>query len=230
MLFNFDNSKDVGCIDEYITDKFFNQKDELYRIKLNIQNELTLDVYKYKNEFPLVLNKIKAYFKVPSLDYNIATIEGVKYLVYESLNNIPLKDYKLDVYKSFSYYKIRQIIAINHLLCINSNYEKNIYVFSNHFNPNVIDMPNSRYVSFKTIKEKTFKYDIIKHEISKSILDKWFNGSLEEFRKTVKDLADEINPEPFNQEMLKICRIYNDDKFIYWTNSVYNKIIEAKGY
>lgn len=175
------------------------------------------------------LIKLKKYFRVPSLDYNIATIEGVKYLLYESLNNISLKDYKVNINTGLVKYKIQQIMAVNYLLCIKSNYENKIYVFSNHFNPNIIDIENAEDVVFKIIKEKSFKFDIINHEISKSILDKWFDGSLENFRKIVKILANDINPEPFKQEMLKICKNYGND-YVYWTNSVYNKIIEAKGY
>jgi hypothetical protein len=228
-IFNFDNLTDVGDIDEYIEEKFFNEKKKLYKVKLNIQNNLVINVYKFKNIFPLLINEIRKFFRgINVTQYNIATIEGVKYLVYENMNNISLNEYN-NKNSIFTYHNIQYILCLNYILCIHSNFEKNIIVKPLHFNPYVIDVKNSDFVTFKTIKEKSFKFKIIDHIISKSILDKWFNGSLEEFQKKVKFLVNEIDPYALHQEMVKICYKY-DDTYVSWANIVRDMIIRAKGF
>lgn len=228
-ILNFDNISDVGEISQYIIERFYNEKGDLDKVKLNIQDNIIINIYKYKNDFPLIINEVKKLFRTSNITtYNIVKIDGVKYLAYENLNNIPLKEYNID-----SGFFVRQIIkntiCLNHLLCINSNYDNKLFVFPTHFNPFLIDVKNSKYVVLKSIKEKSFKYDIMTHEIYKSILDKWFDGSVEEFMKICKNIANEMNPNVLRQEMLSICRKYNDD-YVSWVNSVYNKIIEAKEY
>jgi hypothetical protein len=56
-------------------------------------------------------------------------------------------------------------------------------------------MKNTKNILLKFIKEKSFKLDISKHEISKVVLDKYFNGSLELFRKITKEVV--IDKEDF---------------------------------
>jgi hypothetical protein len=230
LKFNFDNSKDLGSIDEYIVEKIYNEKKELYRAKLNIQRDMIIDVFEHKkNNLPLVLNEAKKLLNVAYIGYNIVTIEGKKYLAYESLNNIPLKDYKVDIKNNFLKYNIQKIFVINYLLCVKFNYENKIFAFSRHFNPYVIDMSVSKNVIFNSVNEKFFPYDITKYEIPDTILNKYFNGSLEIFRKIAKRIVNEIDAEAFKQEILTIARKH-DDKCVNWTNSVYDMFIRAKGF
>ncbi len=232
LIFKFDGT-DVGCIDEYITEKYQekNSKNKFDKIKISIQNDLILSVYKYKNKFPLIINELKKYFCVLNINYDVATIEGDKYLIYQNLNNRKLLDYvqNIDIKNEIIQYRIQKIFIFNYLMCINSNFEKNILVFSDNLNPFITDMKNTKNILLKFIKEKSFKLDISKHEISKVVLDKYFNGSLELFRKITKEVVDEIEPDSFRQEALKIVRKY-DESYIPWVNNIYENIKYAKGF
>lgn len=226
---NFDNS-DFGCIDEYISEKIYNEKNKLYKVKLNIQNDIILNVVKYKNAFPLIISDVKKYFKIPRVYYNIVTINGVKYLAYENLNNISFKDYTKNINlknEKFLRYQLQDIFAFNWLMCINSNYENNICVFPNTYTPFVIDTKNSKNILFKSVNEKSFKFNTYNHEISKNILDKWFNGSLEEFQSVVKSLVNELDPDNLRIEITKIVNKY-DNNFVSWINPIFENISTSK--
>jgi hypothetical protein len=229
IIFRFDNCN-VGSIDKYISEKITeNEKYDI--VKLNIQNEIILNVYKCKNLFPLILNEVKTFFEIPKIYYNIVLIDSQKYLAYENLNNVSLLEYSetIDIKNESLLFQLQRIFAFNFLMCINSNYENKIKVFPNNTNPFIVDMKNTKSVIFKSINEKSFKYDILYHEIPKSILERWFEGSLENFRKVVKDMVNEIDPDSFRQETLKIVRKY-DESYVPWVNSIYLNIRNAKGY
>jgi hypothetical protein len=68
VIFNFDNIN-VGEIDNIISEKFYNDKNKLFKIKLN--NDLILNVFKYKNDFPLILDEVKPLFNMLRTKYNI---------------------------------------------------------------------------------------------------------------------------------------------------------------
>jgi hypothetical protein len=222
-------------LDSSIVKKFYNDKGKLDKIELSIKDyndsNLILNTITYKNDFPIILNEIKKFFYIPSVEYYITIIENKKYLVYENNNCINLKDYikEQDLKNDMRCYNLKRVLAFNYLMCINSNFENKIYVFPNNLNPYIMNNLKMERVNFKTINEKSFKYDCNKVEISNYIIKEWFNNSLEDFRKVSKDLVKGINPEILRQEMLKICKKYNDD-YVSWVNSVYSKILEANGF
>ncbi len=226
---NFDNT-DFGCIDEYVSKKFWNEKNKLYKVKLNIQNDIIINVFKYKNSFPLIISEVKKYFKIPRVYYNIVTIDNIKYLAYENINNISFKEYTKSINlknEKFLKYQLQDIFAFNWLMCIKSNYENNIYVFPNSFTPFIIDTKNSKNILFKYINEKSFKFNTQNHEISQSILDKYFNGSLEEFQSVVKAIVNELDPDNLRIEITKIVNKY-DNNFVSWINPIFENISTSK--
>lgn len=227
---NFDNS-DVGDIDRLITEKFFDEDNELYKLRLNIDNNLIINVFKFKNKFPLLINKIKKYFSVNAMNYNIVSIDNIKYYAYMNNNNVPLKEYvkTVDIKYELSAYHIKKNLAFNWLMCITLNCENNFYVFSTNIDPFIADMKNAKNVSVKFINEKNFKTDITNHSISKVLLNKYFKGSEEEFQKTVKKLVNEVDVDIFRIKVKEIIQEI-DPELIPWLNSVYNNIVFAKGF
>jgi hypothetical protein len=227
VIFNFDNIN-VGEIDNIISEKFYNDKNKLFKIKLN--NDLILNVFKYKNDFPLILDEVKPLFNMLRTKYNIVIIDKIKYYAYKNLNNTPLKEYvKHNVIKNtMKHIDLQQIFIFNYLMCINSNFENNIYVFPSYDRASIIDTKYEYCVSFKVINEKSYKYDSSDSEISKRILKEWFNNSIDDFLRIASKMVRSMDPDLLRFELLKIVRKYNDD-YVSWVNSVYNKVREVRG-
>jgi hypothetical protein len=221
------NNLNVGSIDELIIEKF-SEKDKLDKVKLI--NGLNLNVYKYKNAFPLILEEVKPLFNLSKVKYNIVSIENEKYYAYENLNNINLKEYmKYNSVKNNMKHKELQIIFIfNYLMCINCNLENKIHIFPS-YNAEICDTRYETFVNFKVINEKSYKYNSNKVDVSKRIINEWFEDSVEEFQNLTTKIVKSIDAELLRQGLLKIVRKY-DDNYVSWVNSVYNKILEAKGF
>lgn len=219
-------------IDKLIVEKIFNDKNKLHKVKLVLKDgeDETLSVFKYKNDFPLILDNIKKYFTVFETKYIIVMIDNVKYLAYKDLDNIPLKEYlkfnNLD--NSYKKYEIQQIFIFNYIMCINSNFEDKIYVFPSFCENIISDMIYTDSVFFKVVNEKSYKYDSNNSEISKRILKEWFNDSVEKFQEMSYEMVKAINPEKLKWELERIVSKY-DNSYVAWINSVYNKVKEVKG-
>lgn len=228
LIFKF-NDTDIGNIEKYIEERFYNNKNELCKLRLSIQRNLIINIYKFKNKLPLIINNFKEHFNISKIYYNIVTIDNIKYYAYRNNNNIPLQEYLLtnDIKYKLPYYQIRNNLAFNWLMCLNLNYEKNLYVFANNSDPFITDMKTTKNIIVKFINEKSFKTNTDNHVISKSILDKYFNGSEEEFRDVVKDLVDEVDPDIFRSKVKEIIEEI-DPQFLTWLNSVYKNIVFAK--
>lgn len=223
-IFSF-NGENVGEINQYIKLKHFTNENKLYRLELNIQNNLTINVVKYKNLFPLIINEIKPIFSILNVRYNIVLIDGIKYLAYKNYNNIPLEEYvKESNYKnSLAHLDLQRLFVFNWLMCLGSNYENNIYVFPNSNNPHLINVKKSTNVFFISIKEHSFKYLSTDCIISRHIIKEYFNNSEEQFYKIAKNMVRDIDINALRQEMNKIVNKYDND-FIGWVNVVYDRI------
>ena len=219
-------------IDKLIIEKIFNDKNKLHKVKLKLKDEeeLVLSVFKYKNDFPLILDEVKRHFTIFEAKYIIVIIDNVKYIAYKDFDNIPLKEYlkynNLD--NTYKKYELQQVFIFNYIMCINSNFEDKIYVFPSFCETIISDMRYASSVFFKVINEKSYKYDSDESEISKRILKEWFDDSLEKFQEMSYEMVKGINPEKLKWELERIVSKY-DNNYVSWINSVYNKVKEVKG-
>jgi len=223
------NNSDIGEISSYIKNRYYNENDKLYKIQLNIKNDIILNVFKYKNPFIFILNEVKDIFYIYTTGYNIVSIDGIKYVIYENNNNVPLSEYSKNCnFKGkLAHLELQRVFAFNWLMCLNSNYENKIYVFPNSIKPFLMDMKTNTRVSIASINEQSFTYDTNKGDISKNIIKQWFNNSMEEFYEIIGLLIMNIDIDALRQELIKIVNRY-DNNYISWVNSVYERMINIK--
>lgn len=228
-IFTFNNTN-IGNIDKYINEKFYNDG-KLFRIELNIQNNLVINVSKYKNEFTFIINECKEFFHIEKTNYNIVLIDNIPYLAYKNLNNVSLNEYlqHTDVKNKLSCLEIQRIFIFNWLMCVNNNFENKIYVFPSEKVYPIADVKNTDDVYFLTINEKSYKIDSFKSKISENILNKWFKNSEDFFNENVRRMIKFIDPNFLRRELIKIVNKHNND-YVYWVNSVYEKILNLKTY
>jgi hypothetical protein len=226
-LFNFDNSEINEDVSEIIDEKFHNDKNKLVKIKL--KNDLILNLFKYKNKFPLILEEVKPLFDIPKTRYNIITIDNQKYYAYKNSNSICLKEYLKynEIKNSLRYREIQLVIIFNYLMCVNNNFENKILVFPNYVKSSIIDTKYSDFVIFKVAGEKSYKYDHNESRISKRILKEWFDDSEEEFQEMSYRMVKAMDADLLRWELKEIVFKYDSD-YVSWINSVYNKIVHAK--
>lgn len=222
----FDNAH-LGNIDEYIEGKLYNEKNKLVKIKLKSNDGITLNVLKYKTPFIFMLNEMKKHFRcIHKVEYNIATINDIDYLLYEDYDNISLANYieKSDYKKRLSAeLEIQMLFAFNWLMCVNNNYENRINVFTYTNFYKCLDIYKTNKVYFQSVGEKSYNKNF-KYDISKFILNKYFNGSMENFNKIVSILISEIDPNKVKFEMEKVVKKY-DESYMWWVNIVYEKLL-----
>jgi hypothetical protein len=223
------NNTNFGDIDKFIAEKFINDNRDLYKLRLKSENKnLYVNVFKYKNDFPLILDEIKKYFPVYKTNYAIVNIEGEKYLAYKSTNSIPLKEYleHTNIERSTKKRDIQRIFIFNYIMCVNSNFENKIYVFPYDENDILVDIRYCDCIMLKCVNEKSFKQDS-SNEISKRILKEFFDGSIENFYKLAYEMVKGIDNDKLKWELEKIVSKY-DDNYVYWINAVYIKFQEIK--
>ncbi len=217
----FDNFTNSGSIDDYILNKIYDKNRKIIGANLNIQDNLFINVFKYKNDFPLILNEVKCILGCNYVKYGIVYIKDEKYLAYENSNNISLKNHlDLDIIKSnYDINLIRNLFIINYILHVNINY--NICIFNTN-SCETDDILNFTSIKFHSVNEKNSKD--IGNRIFNGIFKKYFDDSIELFERTEKSVLDKIEPEMLKQEMFKICIKYNKDRdkeYISWINKVY---------
>jgi len=228
---NFDNSF-VGIIDDYILSHTFNEHGDITSIvvKTEDDNEIILNLIKYKCDFPLLLNEIKGVYKLPRINYNIVIYKNVKYLAYLYSNDITLNEYKNISDKRYYQKDIRRLIAFQWLM---NGLHYDIKVCSLFYSP-LLSIDRYRIVSFYTCKEKDYVYqgsrgssNSFKNDIPKNILKEWFDNSLELFYSEIGELMTNINIDDFKKIVTKIINKYSD-KYYYWLNDTYLKLQNHK--
>lgn len=225
-VFLFNNS-DVGDITQYVQKRYWNGK-KLCKVDLNIQNDITLNLIKYKNCFPLIINEVKYFLNIYKTRYNIVTIDNDKFLAYQNLNQVPLKDYlKTNKIKYMDLITLQKIFAFNWLMCINQNFENKIFLNPGCDVYKFTDIRFAETIFFETVNEKSFRFEIIEQYPSVQVLDEWFDGSVETFLEIAKTIVKPINPTLFKIELLKLVRKY-DDNYVSWVNCVYQRISNLK--
>jgi hypothetical protein len=215
-----------------------------------------LILYKIHREYPLVLDYVKSYFKIYRTKYNIVQIDGTRYLAYKKTVDMPLDDYVSMVQESLGmesstlklpYSKIlkpslvnevRRIIALNWIMCIQSNSDSKIYVRALLPEPKVLRMliPEPKALKVKdpeitpetvvypfTSNEKGYLTDVAGCDISEKILSKWFNGDRELFYDNIRSLTSNIDIEEFKEFLEKIINQVNP-LLIPWIDVIMNRI------
>jgi hypothetical protein len=220
ILTYFYDSSDIGCIDEYILERY-HKNDKLHSVKLRTYKNTILNLIKYKSAFPIIVNHIKYFFGVSEINTVIVTIDNVKYIGYENENSVPLSEYTGD--KFFLKNNIRDLIAFNHIMNINSNYEKNIFLFPVSTEPYTVNTRKSCLVIPVFINEKSFKLNSDDNQISKPILDKWFDGSMEVFENCVRKMVNSVDHNSVRFRMKEIVNKY-DSNYLTWLNVVYENL------
>ncbi len=225
-MFNFNNS-DIGNIDSIITEKFFNEDNNLIKVKVN--DKLMLNLCKYKNDLPLIIDEVKSSLNMISTNYNIVTIDNVKYLAYRYLNDIPIKEYLQhnNIKNTTTLREFQNFIAFNYLMCISSINEDKFQVYPMYNNYNIIDTKFEFNIKIKCINELDFKRDINEVKISNRILKDYFDNSMENFQSITYKIIRSINIEDFRSYLQKIVSKYNSD-YLTWVNAVYANILNAK--
>lgn len=236
----YGNGKYMGNIDKHIIEKIYQEKEgsgskretpepsfsKLIRIKLG--EDKIYNCYKFTNELTLIVDLIKKYFFIRRNFYDVVSITNEKnikelYIIYEYENDITLMEYKSDN-KKIGYLvndSIKRIIAFNWLLCIKrgtNNIENKIFVRSGI--KHLTRVKECRSVILFTNPEKNYylnsetSFDIPKH-----ILNEWFEGKIENFYISMKEMIRGIDENYFREELKKIIGLYNND-YLYWLNSV----------
>jgi hypothetical protein len=217
----------------------------------SLEQTFELILYKIHREYPLVLDYVKSYFKIYRTKYNIVQIDGTRYLAYKKTVDMPLDDYISMVQESLgplesstlklSYSKIlkpslvnevRRIIALNWIMCIQSNSDSKIYVrallpdrVKDSEVLRVIDpeiTPETVVYPF-TSNEKGYLTDVAGCDISEKILSKWFNGDRELFYDNIRSLTSNIDIEEFKNFLEKIINHVNP-LLIPWIDVIMNRI------
>lgn len=227
----------IGEIEDYISEKIYDEDNNLIHINLNKRFEIQdnfpekYNIVNYTNEVPLILDSIKKYFYLGKNNYILVTIKGVKYIINKNYNQISIKDYiSLNDSKNIEHL-IRKIFAFNWIMCVKNgmclSYEKNILVKS--LNPLVTRVNEcSTSLILYTIGESGYISDISKDVISTTILNKWFDGKIEIFYKVARNLLEGIDIDFFRNRFVEIINFYNKD-YIGWSNSVYERLRFIKG-
>jgi hypothetical protein len=227
------NNKNVGDIDKFIINKHFNDNGDLINVELNIQDDLSLSLVKYKNDFPLILDEIKHLFSICRTYYDVVTVEDKKYLAYKNLNEITLRNYK-DYSKSnkdLCREDARRMFVFLYLMCIKDislNEENNIYVRP-LLKSGVSDTKKSTVFCLISIENKGFNYFTNDCKIPSSVVKEWFDGSSENFYKYVGEMINDLDVDSFKVKAIKIIKKF-DDNYLSWLNSVYEHLLNCKVY
>jgi hypothetical protein len=235
----------IGNIDNFIKEKFY-KEGNLYRIIIGFPQENNLymsekfvyNVTKYTNEFPIIIDKVKNFFNLISVRYNIVTINKENYLIYKNYNEVTLKDYleiidnsEQDSYKNQKIKDdVKKVIGFSWLMCIKNGAYSGVGGFEN----NILIKPyNSIVTNIKEYNSPVFLYSINDKKyglklsdtslnIPENALNKWFDGSLEEFYKVVKSMIQGIEADFMRSKILDIVNEYNND-YVVWVNAVYER-------
>jgi hypothetical protein len=233
-IFNFDNA-DIGEINKYIKYKEISNENKLYKIELNIQDNLNLLVHDYKNDFPLIIDEMKGFFSICSTYYNIVTIDDKKYLVSKYVNDISFRKYKEYNKNKISYERdVKKMLIFNWLMCVNDlslNIE-NKFLVRPLLNYKVADTLNSNFICVCSTNEKGFHYLNTKeyeayNNPPSTIIKEWFDNSIEKFYEFTKNMVCQIDSEKLRMEATNIVNKYDKD-YISWVNSMYNRVRDVK--
>jgi hypothetical protein len=226
--FTLDGS-DIGNIDHLINEKFFSENKKLHKVKLNNNGYLSLN--EFDNEFPLILDTLKKYFNVFPTLYNIVYINNKKYLAYPFSNEISLSEYvnynnkKQKRINSLLLDDIRNLFVFNWLMCVKNSYEILVRPFSEC---KFIDTKECDSLILFSIGEKTFHYLESDSGLPKTIINEWFEKSVELFYDYAIKMVKSINPDIFRNEITEIVNKHGNDTFVSWVNVVYNRIRDIK--
>jgi hypothetical protein len=231
-LINFNNSN-IGEIDNYINRKYYDDNGYLIKVDLNIQDNLSLTLIKYKNDFPLILDEIKHYFGICKTFYNIVVIDKVKYLAFRNLNEISLKEYKSykESNKEICMIDARAMYVFYYLMCIKdiSLNEDNSFYIRPLLKSDIVDTKNTSSFCLISIDNKSFYYFSKDCKIPISIIKEWFDNSLELFYKYVGEMVKDIDVDKFKFKVLEIVKSY-DENYISWVNAVTENLRNSKIY
>jgi hypothetical protein len=232
-MFNF-NGSDLGDISKYVKIRYYDEKHKkLFKVRVETRSEdLLINLVEFKNELPLIIDRIKKVFSICPTNYNIVKIDDIKYLSFMNFNDVNFKDYKINNLNRKWCYEdnIRKIIIFNWLMCIKNldiTLENRIYVRPYNFSF-CIDPLKCRNVLLLSTSENDF-YPILntKAEIPTSTVKEWFKGSIDFFYEVVSDVLQEIDVDILRSTLTEIINKYNND-YMPWLNSVYNRITNAK--
>ena len=206
-------------INQFITKRYYDKDANLYRIELEGQDkDKFISVVKYTNAFPLILDEVKRIFLLHYMEYVKVRIDDENYLIYEHYDeSVPLEEHTGR--KNIT--AIRRLFVFNWLMCINSNHESKIRVFTSDLN----DIKGSKMTSVAMIVERSYNLKPDNFPISKSIMDRWFDGNNINFERTLKFMIENISPNTLKSNLNKIVNRYDND-FSWWVNLVIDRIMQ----
>lgn len=219
--------KYIGSLDKIIIDKQYNENNKLESVILN--NSCKYKVFPYKNELPLILDLIKKYFYISRTKYDIVYIDKSLYYIFENDNSISLSYYLSKLGKCENYNikeSVKRILAFNWLMCIKNGYslmfEDDIIIKSDNKMVSKIEECDSLLYCYSYNENDFVIVKNGKSDIPKNALNKWFDGSLEEFYKVVKSMIQGIEADFMRSKILDIVNEYNND-YVVWVNAVYER-------
>jgi hypothetical protein len=232
------NGSNIGPVDQYIIEKYYNEDKILFKIDLIYKEQIiTLSVHKYKNDIPLILDDMKIHFGLCKTHFNICNIENEDYLIYKNCNEISILEYKNHNINNKKYYikDIRNIFVFYWLMNV-KNYslslDNYIYVRSLNFSE-IENVKDSDLVCFHSIYDKGYNLleNSMTHDVPNSIIKEWFDDSVELFYEYVGKMIKSIDCEKFRQVFTKIIKKYkNNNDYISWVNITYSKLLNSKIY
>jgi hypothetical protein len=187
----------------------------------------------FKNEFPLIIDCVKPYFNIINTGYNVVLINNEKYLIYKHNNEMILSEYTNKINYKFDSYKniklkndIKKIIIFNWLMCIANgtyaDFEQRVLV--KNLNPliNLEECDSVLYLYTFNEKNCSINLDDKSLSIPQTTLNRWFDGSLENFYTETKNLIRGMDADSLKSKLSDIVNYYNND-YISWVNAVFER-------
>lgn len=237
---------DLGALDMYVVSKVANPsvKYGIFYERVVIKTTkgpVEIVLYKINKEYPLILDRVKKFFKIFRTRYYYTQIEGTRYLARLPFKEISLDEYiKLFTSSDISHKnkitniglrasfinEIQRLIAFNWVMCIPTvnNTESKIYVRA--LNP-THNIDRNTIVYPYTCNERDFARDVSSCDISDKTLNRWFDGSRELFYAHVRKIVKGIDIVKFKSEFEKIILMTNS-LLVPWVNIVYDRMVSIQ--
>lgn len=209
--------------------------EDRYKIKYR-NKEYTIRILKY-DIFILILDEIKDYFKIPhsekckALIFKNGVLTPVLVSIYQKEINISqfnenftdefygkLSVEKLKECSSFMF-EIRRLFAFRFIMCLSNNTESKIDIIIKKISPkitldNIVNkeiyiptcLRESSYLNSTSFSDKILKAELT--DVSKIVIEKWFDNSYEIFYETVQSLLIGIDFTRFKMMIIDIIQKY----------------------
>lgn len=211
-----------------------------YKIKIS-KKEHCIKILKY-NDFILILDEFKKFFKIPYASKFIAILNSHKYIAVKCDDEVLLKDMDIETLFNCSSFlnEIRRVFIFRYIMCLGSNNDSKIDVQMKKIkiglNTTILYIPVcSKEVNYKT------EFNSESNHIPKVLVEKWFDDKYELVYDTIKEMLADVDIDKFkifmkdvifnhiksirnSEEKDDIKRLRELESLIWWCNAVYDRM------